>query len=429
RLPFYRPRVAGVSWEMMVECVRSGLLIGMDEEGEVNAYWAPNIESKKDKSTTNSLKRKDVEGPSLDGGSKHEEPLDVDNCDSDASKNENNDSDSSSEMSSTSRLMREKLGSPPRLSLAATSDPSHIGTSDVARVFVSRHGLVRKGAAAVGFPGKVGEKSIRRQLDPMDMLARSALASDEECDQIPEDDFATASCGEEIDLTFFPLSLGRYVMPYSFECDSSPEYTHQQWDGTHDLEDNIYLLLLPKLVLEKILNVRSSNELARTDAKLSDQTLVVGDFQNELALEISKSQEYRNTVVAVEDCFDVLKDKVTRFVGSDVECLVCRLLSSDEFNFALARVLYIGITSSVERVPKLSLIKLLPLSQFPSTNFSFPSKVVAADVGSLLEVVNIQPDKIVCSATPSSVPATPFSANEALSPASTPKDSQHAPDV
>nr|GEW21465.1 hypothetical protein CTI12_AA053730 [Tanacetum cinerariifolium] len=56
-----------------------------DEEGEVNAYWAPNIESKEDKSTTNSLERKDDEGPSLDGGSEHEEPLDVDNCDSDAS--------------------------------------------------------------------------------------------------------------------------------------------------------------------------------------------------------------------------------------------------------------------------------------------------------------------------------------------------------
>nr|GEU84480.1 DNA topoisomerase 2 [Tanacetum cinerariifolium] len=50
-----------------------------DKEGEVNAYWAPNIESKEDKSMTNSLKRKDDEGPSLDGGSEHEEPLEVDN--------------------------------------------------------------------------------------------------------------------------------------------------------------------------------------------------------------------------------------------------------------------------------------------------------------------------------------------------------------
>ncbi|GJY79820.1 zinc finger CCCH domain-containing protein 19 [Tanacetum coccineum] len=53
------------------------------------------------------FERKDDEGPSLDGGSEHEEPLDVDNCDSVSSKDDNNDSDSSSEMSSTSRLMRE----------------------------------------------------------------------------------------------------------------------------------------------------------------------------------------------------------------------------------------------------------------------------------------------------------------------------------
>nr|GEY81939.1 hypothetical protein [Tanacetum cinerariifolium] len=61
------------------------------------AYWAPNIESTEDKSMTDSLKRKDDEGPSLDGGLKHEEPLDVDNCDSVSSKDDNNDSDSSSD--------------------------------------------------------------------------------------------------------------------------------------------------------------------------------------------------------------------------------------------------------------------------------------------------------------------------------------------
>nr|GFB41205.1 hypothetical protein CTI12_AA509060 [Tanacetum cinerariifolium] len=71
------------------------------------AYWAPNIELTEDKSMTDSLERKDDEGPSLDGGPKHEEPLDVDNCDSVSSKNDSNDSDSSSEMSSTSRHMRE----------------------------------------------------------------------------------------------------------------------------------------------------------------------------------------------------------------------------------------------------------------------------------------------------------------------------------
>ncbi|GJV75390.1 hypothetical protein Tco_1506974 [Tanacetum coccineum] len=44
---------------------------------------------------TDSLERKDDVGPSLDGGSEHEEPLDVDNCDSVSSKDDNNDSDSS----------------------------------------------------------------------------------------------------------------------------------------------------------------------------------------------------------------------------------------------------------------------------------------------------------------------------------------------
>nr|GEV35179.1 reverse transcriptase domain-containing protein [Tanacetum cinerariifolium] len=79
----------------------------MVNDGPLSHGKAPNIESKEDKSMTDSLERKDDEGPSLDGGPKHEEPLDVDNCDSGLSKDDNNDSDSSSEMSLTSRLMRE----------------------------------------------------------------------------------------------------------------------------------------------------------------------------------------------------------------------------------------------------------------------------------------------------------------------------------
>nr|GEV70911.1 RNA-directed DNA polymerase, eukaryota [Tanacetum cinerariifolium] len=45
------------------------------------AYWAPNIESTEDKSMTNSLERKDDEGPSLEEGPKHE--VDVRGVDSD----------------------------------------------------------------------------------------------------------------------------------------------------------------------------------------------------------------------------------------------------------------------------------------------------------------------------------------------------------
>nr|GEW65934.1 hypothetical protein [Tanacetum cinerariifolium] len=79
----------------------------MVNDGLLSHEKALNIESTEDKSMTNSLERKDDEGPSLDGGPKHEEPLDVDNYDLVSSKDDNNDSDSSSEMSSPSRLMRE----------------------------------------------------------------------------------------------------------------------------------------------------------------------------------------------------------------------------------------------------------------------------------------------------------------------------------
>nr|GFD21046.1 hypothetical protein [Tanacetum cinerariifolium] len=41
--------------------------------------------------------------------------------------------------------------------------------------------------------------------------------------------------------------------------------------------------------------------------------------------------------------------EATRFVGSGAECLVQRLLSSDEFNTALAHVASLGISSGVER--------------------------------------------------------------------------------
>nr|GEU51381.1 katanin p80 WD40 repeat-containing subunit B1 homolog isoform X1 [Tanacetum cinerariifolium] len=79
----------------------------MVNDGPLSHRKAPNIESTKDKSMTDSLEWKDDKGLSLDGGPEHEEPLDIDNCDSVSFKDDNNDSDSSSEMPSTSRLMRE----------------------------------------------------------------------------------------------------------------------------------------------------------------------------------------------------------------------------------------------------------------------------------------------------------------------------------
>ncbi|PWA46408.1 hypothetical protein CTI12_AA509060 [Artemisia annua] len=82
------------------------LVGGVDTLGDVGFSWNLILRIRT-KSMIDSLERKDDEGPSLDGGSEHEKPLDVDNCDSDSSKDDNNDSDSYCEMSSTSRLMRE----------------------------------------------------------------------------------------------------------------------------------------------------------------------------------------------------------------------------------------------------------------------------------------------------------------------------------
>ncbi|GJS13020.1 hypothetical protein Tco_0407492 [Tanacetum coccineum] len=169
-----------------------------------------------------------------------------------------------------------------------------------------------------------------------------------------------------------------------------------------------------------------SEELTQTDAKLSEQALTVRDLQNELVPEKSKSQGYK-------DFMGGLREEATQFVGSGVESLVRKLLSSDEFHAALARVASLGINYSVERglrmgrtdvefkaaVQKVSNFHVgakadfdKALDDFPTTLFPFLSKIVAASEGSLSNVAQILPDKFVRSAT--SVAAAPSSANEAL---------------
>ncbi|GJY04923.1 hypothetical protein Tco_0370863 [Tanacetum coccineum] len=153
--------------------------------------------------------------------------------------------------------------------------------------------------------------------------------------------------------------------------------------------------LQPQLNDAKAASVALTEELTRTDAKLSEQALTVRDLQNELALEKSKYQGYK-------DVMDGLREEVTQFVGSGVEGVVRKLLSSDEFHAALARVAYLGIiTADFDKA----------LVDFPATPFPFLSKIVAASGGTLSDVAQILPDKFVCSAT--SVFVAPSSVNEA----------------
>ncbi|GKE80913.1 hypothetical protein Tco_1550913, partial [Tanacetum coccineum] len=168
-----------------------------------------------------------------------------------------------------------------------------------------------------------------------------------------------------------------------------------------------------------------SEELTRTDAKLSEQALTVRDLQNELALEKSKSQGYK-------DAMDGLREEVAQFVGSGVKGVVRKLLSSDEFHAALARVASLGINYGVERglrmgrtdvefeaaVQKVSNFHAgakadfdKALVDFSITLFPFLSKIIAASGGTLSDVAQILPDKFVRSAT--SVFVAPSNVNEA----------------
>nr|GEW25326.1 hypothetical protein [Tanacetum cinerariifolium] len=322
-----------------------------------------------------------------------------------------------------------RLGSPPRLPHATTFDPSHIGTSGAARAFTFEHGLVRKGVVVIGSSGKAGAEVMRCQLDPLDTLARNALARDEK---------------RALDQTVTPIELERTESLLPLELSNQISVLTALL-ASHGTGLNSRLLLKP--VHEKSLSARwNENRELRSLSDVSSEEfkklkeLVVRDLRNELTLEKSKSQKYRDAVVVVEHHFDVLKDEVTHFVSIGVECLVRKLLSSDEFNSALALVLYLGITFGFKRDLHMGHTDATfeeaaqnasnffvgakaefdkAIAAFPSTSFPFLSKVVAAVGGALSEVVNIQPDKIIRSATLDSVPAAPLSPNEARSSSST----------
>ncbi|GJU80733.1 hypothetical protein Tco_1283098 [Tanacetum coccineum] len=298
---------------------------------------------------------------------------------------------------------------------------------------------------------------MRRQLDPLDSLARSALARDAEYDQILDDDFGTATLGEEIDLTLFPLAPGPYHMPYPYEGVSSPLYTKEEWDGPHVLESNISCVdiflrtrtlqkrlldrtitptelrrtksLLPLELSNRVnvlsallvshgyeLNSRYTNLVSsrallqeKFDQKKGDVRLLhsevtsLDDKLEKLQRDYdalgqenreSKSQGYKNFD-------DELRAEIFHFIGSGVEGLVRKLLSSDELHAALAHVVSLGAKANFDKA----------LVGFPTTPFPFLGKVATAAGGTLYDVDHILPDKFACLST--SVSAVPSDVNEA----------------
>ncbi|GJX81880.1 retrovirus-related pol polyprotein from transposon TNT 1-94 [Tanacetum coccineum] len=108
-----------------------------------------------------------------------------------------------------------RLGDPPSIAVISVSDPSHVGTSSPAST--SGRSLSLGGAVAGDRVGKSGTQM----------------------GEIPNDDFGTATRGEEIYLMLFPLAPSPYNMPYRYEGIYSPLYTRQEWNGRHALESNI----------------------------------------------------------------------------------------------------------------------------------------------------------------------------------------------
>ncbi|GJX23355.1 ribonuclease H-like domain-containing protein [Tanacetum coccineum] len=187
----------------------------------------------------------------------------------------------------------------------------------------------RLGSVTDGFTGKSRAEAMRGQMDPLDALACIALYRDARYDEIPEDDFGTATRGEEIELTLFPLALGPYQMSYPYK---DPDVCRKALDWTitpaelrrtesllplelsncvnvlsallvsHGMELNSRytdlvaskVRLQEKLDRKTVASVGLTEELARTEAKLSEQVLIVRDLQNEIALERSKSQGYKD---------------------------------------------------------------------------------------------------------------------------------------
>ncbi|GKB14827.1 hypothetical protein Tco_0848750 [Tanacetum coccineum] len=174
--------------------------------------------------------------------------------------------------------------------------------------------------------------------------------------------------------------------------------------------------------LEKL--QRDYDALGQENRELCSQRDAASE-ENELALERSKSQGYK-------DAMDGLREEVTQFVGSGVDSLVRKLLSSDEFHDAFAHVASLGINYGVEKGLRMGRTDVefeavahkvsnfhvgakadfdKALIDFPTTPFPFLSKIIAASEGTLSEVTQVLPDKHIRSATP--VSTAPSGVNEA----------------
>ncbi|GKB26175.1 hypothetical protein Tco_0865576 [Tanacetum coccineum] len=357
-----------------------------------------------------------------------------------------------------------RLGAPLSVADVSAFGSSHVGTSVYA--FTSGRNISLGGVVVSGHAGKFRAKVLRRQVDPLDFLARSALARDVEYDQIPEDDFGTATCGEEFDLTLFPLTPGPYQMSYPYEdvCWKALDQTitpaklkrTESWLPL-DLANrfNVLSALLVshgselnsrstglvtarnrlqekfdhvKVVHLKVMDLDGKLERMRKDydtlvqenKELRSQKDDASDKVKELQ---TKLTDARVASIGYKDAMDGLREEVTQFVDSSVKSLVRKLLSSDEFHAALARDASLNINYGVKRGLRIGRTDVefeaaaqkvcnfhvgakadfdKALVDFPTTPFPFLSKIVAASGETLFKVTQVLPDKHIHLVIPAS---------------------------
>ncbi|GKC25782.1 hypothetical protein Tco_1027932 [Tanacetum coccineum] len=239
-----------------------------------------------------------------------------------------------------------RLGPSLSMVVASVSRPPLVGT--LAHASTSGHSLALRGSVTDGFTGKSRAEAMRCQMDLLDALACIALSRDAGYDEIPKDDFGTATRGEEIELTLFPLAPGPYQISYPYEdpyvcrkaldqtitpaelrrtesllplefsncvnvlsallvshgMELNSRYTdlvasrvrlQEKLDRkTGDVASEEVKKMQSQLADARVASVGLTEELARIEAKLSEQVLIVMDLQNEIALKRSKSQGYKD---------------------------------------------------------------------------------------------------------------------------------------
>ncbi|GJX81277.1 hypothetical protein Tco_0329426 [Tanacetum coccineum] len=223
-------------------------------------------------------------------------------------------------------------------------------------------GDAHRGDGLVGATERARMDVIRQQLEPMDLFALSALDRDRVCDIPSDDDFSSPTLGKEIKLTLFPLAHGSYFMPYPFtkgESSSPPRYTSLT-GSTARLQEKV----------KENKDLRASNNALFDEVRMLKDQLIETEVASSSAK--SESQRYKDMATVAEKGLEDLRSDVTRFVISNFDGHIRKLLFSDEFNAILVHILSLGINSGVERglrmtsTPKDSKLKELPDDAAPS---------------------------------------------------------------